>query len=42
MKYQKMANLLDKKPNQPSKLRTKNRVEINDESIDKLILKHQC
>ena len=33
MEYQKMANLLDdNKSNQPSKLRTKNWVEINDES----------
>ena len=33
MEYQKIANLLDdNKSNQPSKLRTKNWVEINDES----------
>ena len=33
MEYQKIANLLDdNKPNQPSKFRTKNWVEINDES----------
>ena len=32
MKYQKMASLLDNTPDQPSKSRTKNWVEINDES----------
>ena len=32
MEYQKIANLLDNTPNQPSKFRTKNWVEINDES----------
>ena len=32
MKHQKIINLLDNKPNQPSKFRTKNWVEINDES----------
>ena len=32
MEYQKIANLLDNASNQPSKFRTKNRVEINDES----------
>ena len=33
MEYQKIANLLDdNKSNQPSKFRTKNRIEINDES----------
>ena len=32
MKYQKMANLFDNAPNQPLKFRTKNWVEINDES----------
>ena len=30
MKYQKIINLLDNAPNQPSKLRTRNCVEIND------------
>ena len=30
--YQKIINLLDNTPNQPSKFRTKNWVEINDES----------
>ena len=32
MEYQKTANLLDNTANQPSKFRTKNCVEINDES----------
>ena len=32
MKYQKIANLLDNASNQPSKFRTRNWVEINDES----------
>ena len=32
MKYQKITNFLDNASNQPSKLRTKNWVEINDES----------
>ena len=32
MEYQKIANLLDSASNQPSKFRTKNWVEINDES----------
>ena len=32
MEYQKIINLLDNTPNQPSKFRTKNWVEINDES----------
>ena len=32
MEYQKIANLLDSASNQPSKFRTKNCVEINDES----------
>ena len=30
--YQKIINLLDNTPNQPSKFKTKNWVEINDES----------
>ena len=29
MEYQKLINLLDNTPNQPSKFRTKNRVKIN-------------
>ena len=32
MEYQKMTNLLDNTPNQPTKFRTKNWVELNDES----------
>ena len=32
MECQKIRNLLDDTSNQPSKFRTKNRVEINDES----------
>ena len=32
MEFQKTINLLDSTPNQPSKFRTKNWVEINDES----------
>ena len=32
MEYQRIINLLDNTPNQPSKFRTKNWVELNDES----------
>ena len=32
MKYLKMINLLENTPNQPTKFRTKNWVEINDDS----------
>ena len=32
MEYQKIINLLDNTPNQPTKFRTKNWVEVNDES----------
>ena len=32
MEYQKLANLLNDKSNQPSKFRTRNWVEINDEA----------
>ena len=32
MEYQKIINLLDNTPNQPSKVKAKNWVEINDES----------
>ena len=32
MEYQKIINLLDNTPNQPIKFRTKNWVEINNES----------
>ena len=48
MEYQKIANLIDDTSNQPSKFRTRNWVEINDESrgdimlIVKLSLKLQC
>ena len=35
MEYQKIINLLDDKTNQLSKFRTRNRVEINDESKGK-------
>ena len=49
MEYQKVINLLDKTPNQPSKFRTKNCVKINDNShmeritsIVKLNLRLQC
>ena len=31
MEYQKIANLLDNAPNQPSRFRTRNWVEINDD-----------
>ena len=31
MEYQKLINLLENTPNQPSKFRTKNWVEINDD-----------
>ena len=49
MEYQKIANLIDDSTlNQPSKFRTRNWIEINDESrgayilIVKLSLKLQC
>ena len=32
MEYQKIANLIDDASNQPSKFKTKNWIEINDES----------
>ena len=32
IEYQKIANLLDNTSNQPSKFRTRNLVEINDDS----------
>ena len=32
MEYQKIMNLLENTPNQPSKFRTKNWVEINDDA----------
>ena len=34
MKYQKILNLLGNAPNQPSKFKTKNWVEINDGSYE--------
>ena len=33
MEYQKIINFLDNTPNQPSKFRTKNWVEITDDSL---------
>ena len=33
MEYQKIASLLDNTSNQPSKFRTRNWVDINDDSI---------
>ena len=39
MEYQKMINLLDNTPNQPTKLRTKNWVEINDDSRERITLR---
>ena len=44
MEYQRIANLLDSASNQPSKFRTKNWVEINDNSrrtygVNKQIIK---
>ena len=48
MEYQKIVNLIDDTSNQPSKFRTRNWVEINDESrgahmlLVKLSLKLQC
>ena len=32
MEYQRIINLLDNTPNQPTKFRTKNWVELNDDS----------
>ena len=32
MEYQKIINLLENTPNQPTKSRTKNQVQINDDS----------
>ena len=32
MQYQKIANLIDDASNQPSRFKTKNWVEVNDES----------
>ena len=41
MQYQKIINLLDNTPNQPTKFRTRNRVEINDESRGKYNINSQ-
>ena len=41
MEYQKIANLIDNASNQPSKFRTKNWVEINDESRGKYNINSQ-
>ena len=38
MVYQKIINLLDDTTNQPSKFRTRNWVEINDESKEDIII----
>ena len=35
MEYKKITNVFDNKTNQPSKFRTRNLVEINDESREK-------
>ena len=35
MEYPKIINFLDNTTNQPYKFRTRNRVEINDESLGK-------
>ena len=48
MEYQKVINLLDNTPNQPTNFRTKNWDEINDDAhehitlVVKLLLKLQC
>ena len=45
MEYQTIINLLDNTPNQTTKFKTKNWVDIHDERITKLIkldLKLQC
>ena len=48
MEYQKIINLLENAPNQPSQFRTKNWIEMNDDitgvysPINKLDLKLQC
>ena len=38
MEYQKIINLLENKPNKPNKFRIKNWVEINDESVELIVL----
>ena len=40
MEYQKIINLLDNKPNQPSKFRTKKGLEINDYQCCTLHVSH--
>ena len=42
MEYQKIANLLDNASNQPSKFRTKNWVEINDDARGTYNTNSQC
>ena len=43
MEYQKVTDLLDNIPNQPTKFRRNNWVEINDDAHEcKLDLKLQC
>ena len=37
MEYQKIINLLDNTPNQPTKFTTKNWVEVNDDSRETYI-----
>ena len=41
MQYQKIINLLDNTQNQPTKFRTKNWVEINDEARETYSTKSQ-
>ena len=38
MEYQKIANLIDDTSNQPSKFRTRNWVEINDDQEEHIML----
>ena len=38
MEYKKIINLLDDRTNQPSKFKTRNLVEINDESKESMII----
>ena len=40
MEYQKLANLIDGASKKPSKFRTKNWVEINDESRTRTYIKN--
>ena len=41
MEYQKIANLLNDESNKPSKLRTRNWIEINDESRETYLVGKQ-